>query len=106
MIRAKWEVTEDYKKRCSRLLMENLAPLRAKSGLTQEELANIAGISRQTYYVLENGKRELSWCTCMALFFLFDSIDSTAKMMRELKVFPQEMVDQFNAKETQGGGGA
>ena len=32
----------------------------------------------------------------MALLFFFNSIDSTAEMMRELRVFPTELVMLFN----------
>lgn len=49
MIREKWQVDQQYKENCMEVLVENLAVLRAKAGITQEELANVIGVSRQTY---------------------------------------------------------
>ena len=44
------------------VLSENLLPLRSKADITQEELAAMIGISRQTYYAIETGRRSsISW---------------------------------------------
>ena len=53
MVRDEYLITKDYKTASIEILVENLPSLRAKIGITQEELANILGISRQTYYSLE-----------------------------------------------------
>lgn len=42
-------------------LTEELPSLRAKIGITQEELCSIVGISRQTYSSIETKKRKMSW---------------------------------------------
>ena len=42
-------------------LTEELPSLRAKIGITQEELCRIVGISRQTYSSIETKKRKMSW---------------------------------------------
>jgi len=55
------------------ILSENLAALRAKAEITQEELASIVGISRQNYYAIETRRRELSWNTYLSLLYFFDT---------------------------------
>lgn len=57
MIRGNWRIDKEYKELCIEIMQENLAPLRAKCGITQEKLAAVIGISRQTYYGFETKKR-------------------------------------------------
>lgn len=47
MISEKWKVNRSYKHICIELLSESLISLRAKAGITQEEIADLIGISRQ-----------------------------------------------------------
>lgn len=100
MIRTKWLITEEYKALSIALLQENLPSLRARVGISQEELANVIGVSRQTYYSIEAGKREMLWCTYLALVFFFNSIDRTAEMIRDLRVYPIDLVKRFNDELT------
>lgn len=100
MIRDKWKIPEHYKEVSISLLQSNLASLRARIGISQEEIANIIGITRQTYYAIESGKRDMMWGTFLSLLFFFNSIDSTAEMMRELRVYPIELVMRFNDEIT------
>ena len=53
--------TELDKENLIDILTEELPSLRAKIGLTQEELSDIIGISRPTYSVIEAKKRRMSW---------------------------------------------
>ena len=46
---AKWNITEDEKRKYINALAEELPSLRAKVGVPQDELAKIIGVSRQTY---------------------------------------------------------
>lgn len=63
------------------LLRAELPVLRAKARVSQEEIAGIIGISRQTYSSMETGKREMSWTTFLALFAYFQNNDSTKKLL-------------------------
>ena len=71
MIRKKWFVNPDYKNSYMDILAEHLLPLRMKADITQEELAQIIGVSRQTYYAIENQKREMTWNTFLSLILFF-----------------------------------
>lgn len=96
MVQDKYLITDDYKTASIEILVDNLASLRARIGITQEELANIIGVSRQTYYSLETNKREMSWPIFLALIFIFDSVKETSEMIRELRIFPIDLVMRFN----------
>lgn len=91
-----WAITEEYKNLCKERLRDNLAPLRAKLNISQEKLANIIGVSRQTYYGIETGNRKMSWTAYLALTFFFDSIQETSIMLKELRVYPHELVERIN----------
>lgn len=53
------------------ILTEELPVLRARVGLSQDELSNIIGISRQTYSSIETGKRKMSWNVFLSLLLVF-----------------------------------
>ena len=73
---------QDAKKTlCIIQLTNDLPILRARLGLSQEEIAECVGMSRQTYNALENKTRNMSWSTCMALIAFFASNEPTKKML-------------------------
>ena len=72
-------------------LSKDLVVLRAKSGVSQEELSKSIGISRQTYQAIETGKRKMTWRTYLALLLFFDYNPMTHDMLRSLNVFPDEL---------------
>ena len=96
MAQEKWMISNQYKKTSIDILLDNLAPLRARIGITQEEIANIIGISRQTYYAIENRVREMSWTIYLAIVFFFDSVTQTSEMLRELRIYPIDLIVRFN----------
>ena len=91
-----WELSQSQKDKYIEILTSKLAALRAHTDISQEDLANIIGISGQTYYAIENGKRAMSWNTYLSLIFFFDSVVETSQMIRELGVYPTQLVEQFN----------
>lgn len=75
-------LVQDAKKTlCIIQLTNDLPVLRACLGLSQEEIAECVGMSRQTYNALENKTRKMSWGTCMALIAFFGSNERTRKML-------------------------
>lgn len=74
-------------------LTSELPVLRAKIGLSQEEVSNIIGVSRQTYSTIENKKRKMSWNTFLSLVLFFGCNESTAVMMDNLGVLSSELND-------------
>lgn len=73
--------------------------LRTKSGISQEELANYLGISRQTYNAIECKKRQMSWNIYLSLILYYDYNKKTHQMLRSIGVFPYEIIKCFNEGE-------
>lgn len=92
MVRQKWLVSPGYKESYMEVLTENLLPLRTKAEITQEELASMIGISRQTYYAIETHRRSMSWNTYLSLLLFFDTNIETHSMLRDLNAYPSEMM--------------
>lgn len=66
--------------------------LRARIDMTQDEISEIAGLSRQTYSALETRKRKMTWSNFMALLFVFyfnpatrDAVENAGLFTLELK---------------------
>lgn len=82
------------------VLIEKLAPelplLRAKAEISQEEIANIIGTSRQTYGAIERKSRKMSWNTYLSLIWFYDYNKKTHKLIRGMNAFPHELIKKFN----------
>lgn len=85
---------EGYTKRLS----ENLAMLRAKAGITQEELSNLLGISRQTYCSMESQGKTISWNIYLSLIFIYDNIPETSLVIHKLDIFPGDIIANLSDK--------
>ena len=70
------------------ILTEDLPMLRAKLGISQDEISNIIGVSRQTYSSIETKKRRMSWGTYMSLILLFGYNDKTTNIVEAIGAFP------------------
>ena len=92
----KWELSKQQQKSLTEALTQELVLLRAKLGISQAELSKLIGVSRQTYSAVENGYREMSWNTYLALLCFFDNNSSTRQMLRQTKAYPNELIAQFN----------
>ena len=77
-------------------LSYELPMLRAKADISQEEIANMIGVSRQTYGSIERRTRKMSWSTYLSLVFFYDYNKKTHKMIRSTDAFPHELVKRFN----------
>ncbi|MFR8293793.1 MAG: helix-turn-helix transcriptional regulator [Ruminococcus sp.] len=62
-----------------RSLTDQLTVLRTKAEVSQEQLALVIGISRQTYSTIETKKKQMSWQIYMALILYFNSNEKTKK---------------------------
>ncbi len=93
---SKWLLTDAEKDEFIATLTPNLPALRTHAEISQEELANLIGVSRQTYSAIERKVRRMSWSTYLSLVLFFDHNQKTHKMLRMLSLFPKELVIRFN----------
>ena len=70
-------------------LVDELPVLRTKMGVSQDELANMIGISRQTYSSLETRKRKMTWSIFLSLLLIFDYKEQTQDVIHKEGLFPK-----------------
>lgn len=92
----RWELTKAQKSKYISMLTPELSSLRAKASISQGDLAKMIGISRQTYSSIECENREMSWNTYLSLILFFDYNALTHQMIRNIGIFPTELVKVFN----------
>lgn len=93
----KWQLTQAEQQKFLAALTDVLAPLRAKVGISQSELAGLVGLTRQTISMVESRRRPMSWSTYLSLILFFDYNQATHQMIRDVGAFPDELVERFNS---------
>ncbi len=94
-----WSIPNERKREYINKLLPQLASLRAKAGLSQDELSGLVGISRQTYCLTESGARDMSWNTYLSIIMFFDYNMKTHDLIRRTGVFPEDLFYHFNPGE-------
>lgn len=84
------------KEKYQKIMAANLAMLRTRMGLNQEDLAEYIGASRQMISLIERGVRPMMWDTFLALMFLFTSNDVTRNLMPVLGLQTPELMKFLN----------
>lgn len=74
-------------------MAENLPVLRAKFGLTQEELGFKIDVSRQTIVAIETRKRKMTWSVFLALVTIFKRNDVTSQLLDIFKINTEELTN-------------
>ncbi|MBQ1490580.1 MAG: helix-turn-helix domain-containing protein [Blautia sp.] len=92
---ARWTLTEEERQDYMERLMKELSPLRAKAGISQADLANLIGVSRQTYSAIESRKRPMQWSTYLSLLLFFDRNRDTRDLLRQMKAYPEDLFRLF-----------
>ena len=82
---------KDEKERLIQCLANNLKTLRTICGWSQEKLAAIIGVTRQTVLAVENGKRNMTWTMFLAFSFLFLGNEKTRKEFIDSGAYTDEL---------------
>lgn len=69
------------------IMTSELPVLRAKLGITQEEISSWIGISRQTYSLIESKKQKMTWVTFLALLAFFENNEGTKQLLTVIGFF-------------------
>lgn len=73
------------------ILTDELPVLRAKLGISQDDISSIVGISRQTYSAIETKKRKMSWNTFLSLILFYGYNEKTTTLVETIGAFPPEL---------------
>ena len=84
------------RKKYTKAMAENLSALRARLGLSQTQLADCIGVTRQTISSIENLSRELSWTNFLSLLFLFSKNADTARLLPVMGIYTEELESLFS----------
>jgi Predicted transcriptional regulators len=75
-------------------MVKNLPVLRACVRISQRELANQIGITRQSMMAIETGKRSLQWSTYLALVLVFQQNKESRKLLESFSLFDSSILQQ------------
>lgn len=84
-------------------MSSNLSILRSKLNLSQEELAGLLGVTRQTVSSFESGQRKMTWSVFLALVLIFFRNEPTKKLLVALNIYTPELNDYLNISKNDGG---
>lgn len=79
----------------TQLMAQKLPVLRASLGITQTELAEMIGVTRQTLSAAESGVRPLSWGNFVSLLFIFTQNEQTHRLLETLEIYTEELNSMF-----------
>ena len=97
-------MTKDEKNTLMKSMSTNLPMLRSKLNLSQEELANLLGVTRQTISSLENGQRKMTWSVFLALILIFFLNEPTKRLLVALNIYTPKLNDFLNISKNNVGG--
>lgn len=84
-------INQQIKEELMEKLKCELPVLRARLGISQERVAEIIGISRQTYNAIETGKREMTWPIFLSMVAFFQNNEQTKLMLEQIEDFDEKM---------------
>ena len=89
-------ISSDDKQELCRKLASNLSTLREKAKLTQDELADRVGVSRQTISAIENEKRDVQWSNFSVLIMFFANDNEIKQIMYAMGLINNDIEKVFN----------
>lgn len=92
---------EEYKRIAVDILVDELPALRAKIGISQDQLAEYVGLSRQTLSAIETRKRPISWQTFLSIVLYFTLNTKTNTTLKLLPGFIKALQKCFDYDESE-----
>jgi DNA-binding XRE family transcriptional regulator len=84
-------ISFERKQELCRLLASNLPTLRTKSNISQNELADRLGFTRQTFSAIEGQKRDMQWSTFAAIAMFLSKDYEVNHMMSILGILDDDV---------------
>lgn len=85
------ELNEELKEQAIDKMTEKMAALRTMLNYSQEELAKLIGVGRQTLVSIETRKRKMTWNTFLSLLFVFSQHRETAALLEYFGIYSNEL---------------
>jgi len=86
----------ERKQELCKLLASNLSTFRAKAKLSQNELADRLGFTRQTISAIEGEKREMQWSTFSAIALFFSKDVEVTQLMTVMGILDDDVKKLLN----------
>jgi len=80
-------------------MVKNLPVLRAAIDITQMQLGEKVGVSRQTIVAIENRKSPLNWTLYLAMVCVFQQYEEPKKFLESFKIFDKGFIKRFQGGE-------
>lgn len=93
------ELKNEAREKAVELLLEELPALRAKIGISQGELAEYIGVSRQTVSAIEIRKRPITWQVFLAMVLYFTLHPKTNMALKRIPGFTDALKICFDYDE-------
>ena len=72
-------------------MTSSLPVLRAKLCLSQADLGDLIGVTRQQIVAIENKKRKMSWGIFLSLVLLFSSYRASRELLESLDIYGENL---------------
>ena len=79
---------------CTECLTKELPVLRKMAGLTQKDMGDILGVSRQTITNIESGAAKMKWSIFLASMFIFSLDNNTSEYLKTINL-PYPMLREW-----------
>ena len=80
-------------------MADNLPMLRTKLGFTQEDIAQMIGVSRHTVISMESKKRSMTWNTYLSLILVFSGNPDTKLLMKVMGILTDDLEEYLVPKK-------
>lgn len=84
---------------CTDCLTGEFPVLRKMAGLTQKDMGEILGVSRQTITNIESGTSKMKWSIFLASMFIFSLNHSTSEYLKTINLPYPQLKDWLHEKQ-------
>ncbi len=89
------KINEAIKQNAIEKITSNLVVLRTAMHLSQSDLADLLGLSRQSLVAIENRKRRMTWNVFLSLLFVFMQNKETRMLIELFDIYSDELKEIY-----------
>ena len=96
-------MSDEEKNLVMKNMIMNLSILRSKLNISQEQLAGLLGVTRQTISNFENRQRKMTWSVFLALVLIFFRNEPTKHLLVAFNIYTPTLNSYLNISKNDGG---